>query len=216
MLAPLRPGKIVGVGLNYRDHLEEIGAAPPQAPFLFAKFPSSVIGPGEPVVIDVGITDRVDWEGELAVVVGRTMRNVTVEEAADCVFGYTIANDISARDIQFDRKELIRGKNLDTFCPLGPCVVTADELQDPMSLQIVTRLNGETVQSSTTAEMLFSIGELLEFCSRSFTLEPGDLVLTGTPSGCGEYRRPKRWLRPGDALDVEIEGIGTLHSPVTG
>lgn len=215
VLAPLRPGKIVGVGLNYRDHLEEAGAAIPSTPFLFSKFPSCVIGPGEPIVIDSALTGRVDWEGELAVIVGRAIHKATAEEALDCVFGYTVANDISARDIQLDRKELIRGKNLDSFCPLGPCVTTAGELEDLADLHIVTRLNGETVQSSTTAQMVFGIGELLAFCSHSFTLEPGDVLLTGTPRGCGEYTTPRRSLRPGDVLEVEIEGIGVLRNPVT-
>jgi 2-keto-4-pentenoate hydratase/2-oxohepta-3-ene-1,7-dioic acid hydratase in catechol pathway len=215
VLAPLRPGKIVGVGLNYRDHLEEAGAAIPSTPFLFSKFPSCVIGPGEPIVIDSTLTGRVDWEGELAVIVGRAIHKATAEEALDCVFGYTVANDISARDIQLDRKELIRGKNLDSFCPLGPCITTAGELEDLADLHIVTRLNGETVQSSTTAQMVFGIGELLAFCSHSFTLEPGDVLLTGTPRGCGEYTTPRRSLRPGDELEVEIEGIGVLRNPVT-
>jgi 2-keto-4-pentenoate hydratase/2-oxohepta-3-ene-1,7-dioic acid hydratase in catechol pathway len=214
-LAPLRPGKIVGIGLNYRDHLEEAGAAIPSTPFLFSKFPSCVIGPDEPIVIDPTLTDRVDWEGELAVIVGRPIHNATVEEALDCVFGYTVANDVSARDIQLDRKELIRGKNLDSFCPLGPCVTTAEELGDPGNLRIATRLNGKAVQSSSTAQMVFGIGELLAFCSQSFTLEPGDMLLTGTPRGCGEYMSPRRSLQPGDELEVEIEGIGILRNPVT-
>lgn len=214
VLPPPRPGKIVGVGLNYKDHLAEAKLAPPETPFLFSKFPSSVVAHEEAIRIDPDITSRVDWEGELAVVIGHDVRDATPEEALRCVFGYTIANDVSARDIQLDRKELIRGKNLDTFCPLGPCIVTADEIGDPMSLSIQTRLNGEIVQSSNTSEMVFDISELLAFCSRSFTLEPGDVLLTGTPRGCGEYMDVKRSLKPGDLIEVEIEDIGALRNPV--
>ena len=213
---PLRPGKVVAVGLNYLDHIRETGLERPTSPLLFAKFPSSVIGPDEPIVIDPQITERVDWEVELAVVVGRTLRYVQPEQALDHVFGYTAANDVSARDLQFSDGQWVRGKSLDTFCPLGPAIVTPDEIPDPQRLALSTRVNGETVQSSSTSEMVFGVAELLSFCSHSFTLEPGDVVLTGTPWGCGEFMTPRRSLRGGDEVEVEVEGIGVLRNPVVG
>jgi 2-keto-4-pentenoate hydratase/2-oxohepta-3-ene-1,7-dioic acid hydratase in catechol pathway len=209
-----QPGKIVAIGLNYLDHVREAGMAVPQAPLVFAKFPSSVIGHGEPIVIDPSLTERVDWEVELAVVVGRRMRDVEVSDALDHVFGYTVANDVSARDVQFGDGQWVRGKSFDTFCPLGPVVVTADELPDPQSLALRTRVNGETVQDSSTSEMIFGVAELLAYCSASFTLEPGDVVLTGTPWGCGEFMEPRRSLQPGDVVEAEVEGIGVLRNPV--
>ncbi|MFD9950397.1 fumarylacetoacetate hydrolase family protein [Nonomuraea sp. NPDC059023] len=212
---PLRPGKIVAIGLNYLDHIREAGMDEPRRPLMFAKFPSSVIGPGEPIVIDSGLTERVDWEVELAAVIGTPLRNVTGDEALAGVAGYTVANDVSARDLQFADGQWTRGKSLDTFCPLGPVVVTPDELGDPQDLKLWTRVNGETVQDSSTAEMLFGVAELLAFCSRAFTLEPGDVVLTGTPWGCGEFMNPRRSLRPGDTVETGVEGIGVLVNPVT-
>jgi 2-keto-4-pentenoate hydratase/2-oxohepta-3-ene-1,7-dioic acid hydratase in catechol pathway len=212
--APLRPGKIVAVGLNYRDHAREVGAELPERPLLFAKFPSSVIGPDEDIVIDRAVTERVDWEVELAVVIGRRMHRVAEGDALDHVFGYTVANDVSARDVQFADGQWVRGKSLDTFCPLGPVVVTADEIADPQALALQTRVNGEVVQQSSTAEMVFGVAEVLAFCSRSFTLEPGDVVLTGTPWGCGEFMDPPRSLQPGDVVETEVEGIGVLRNPV--
>jgi len=188
--------------------------AAPERPLVFTKFTTSVIGDGETIEIDRSLTERVDWEVELAAVVGRTMRDVDAADALDHVFGYTVANDVSARDVQFGDGQWVRGKSLDTFCPLGPLLVTADELPDPQTLGLRTRVNGETVQDSTTAEMVFGVAELLAFCSRSFTLEPGDLVLTGTPWGCGEFMDPRRSLQDGDVVEVEIDGIGTLRNPV--
>jgi 2-keto-4-pentenoate hydratase/2-oxohepta-3-ene-1,7-dioic acid hydratase in catechol pathway len=186
----------------------------PARPLVFAKFPSSVIGPGEPIRIDRSLTQRVDWEVELAVVVGRRMRDVPEGDALAHVFGYTVGNDVSARDLQFGDGQWVRGKSLDTFCPLGPVVVTADELPDPQALGLRTRVNGETVQDSNTSEMVFGVAELLSFCSRSFTLEPGDVVLTGTPWGCGEFMDPKRSLQHGDVVEVEVDGIGVLRNEV--
>jgi 2-keto-4-pentenoate hydratase/2-oxohepta-3-ene-1,7-dioic acid hydratase in catechol pathway len=215
MAAPLQPGKVVAVGLNYRDHIREARMTAPEVPLIFAKLPSSVIGPDEPIVIDPNLTRRVDWEGELAVVVGRRMRNVTEADALGHVRGYLAANDVSARDIQAADGQWVRAKSLDTFCPLGPQMVEAEQIADPQALALRTRVNGETVQDSSTAEMIFGIAELLAFCSRSFTLEPGDVVLTGTPWGCGEFMDPVRSLRPGDVVEVEIEGIGVLRNPVT-
>ena len=211
---PLRPGKIVAIGLNYLDHVRETGMEAPERPLVFTKFPSSVIGPGEAIEIDPALTQRVDWEVELAVVVGRRARRLDPATALDCVFGYTVANDVSARDVQFSDGQWVRGKSLDTFCPLGPVVVTGDELGDPQRLRLRTIVNGETVQDSSTAEMIFGVAELLAFCSASFTLEPGDVLLTGTPWGCGEFMDPKRSLQPGDVVETEVEGIGRLRNPV--
>jgi 5-carboxymethyl-2-hydroxymuconate isomerase len=214
LCAPLRPGKIVAIGLNYMDHVREAGMDAPRSPLVFTKFTTSVVGDGDTIELDRSLTERVDWEAELAVVIGRTMRNVAREDALAHVFGYTVANDVSARDLQFADGQWVRGKSLDTFCPLGPAIVTADEVPDPQALGLRTRVNGETVQDSTTAEMVFGIAELLSFCSRSFTLEPGDVVLTGTPWGCGEFMDPPRSLRDGDVVEVEVDGIGTLRNPV--
>lgn len=212
--APFRPGKIVAVGLNYRDHVREAGLKQPEVPLVFAKFPSSVIGPDQTIVLDRTLSNRVDWEVELAVVVGKRMRSVAAADALDYVFGYTVANDISARDVQFSDGQWVRAKSFDTFCPLGPVVVTSDEIREPQSLPLRTRVNGALVQDSTTAEMIYPVPELLEFCSRSFTFEPGDLLLTGTPWGCGDYMNPRRSLQPGDVVEVEVEPIGVLRNPV--
>jgi 2-keto-4-pentenoate hydratase/2-oxohepta-3-ene-1,7-dioic acid hydratase in catechol pathway len=212
--APLRPGKIVCIGLNYLDHIRESNAERPTAPLIFAKFPSAVIGPAEPIPVDRTLSERVDWEVELAAVIGRRIRNARAADALDGVFGYTVANDVSARDLQVSDGQWVRAKSIDGFCPLGPVIVTADEVGDPQRLALRTTVNGETMQDSTTAEMLFGVAELIEFCSRSFTLEPGDLLLTGTPWGCGEFMEPQRSLAPGDEVEVAIEGIGALRNPV--
>jgi 5-carboxymethyl-2-hydroxymuconate isomerase len=213
-LAPVAPGKIVAIGLNYLDHIRESGAEPPARPLVFAKFPSSVIATGEPIVIEAGVTERVDWEVELAVVIGRAARAVSPEEALAHVSGYTVGNDVSARDLQFSDGQWVRAKSLDTFCPLGPVLLTADEVPDPQALRLSTRVNGELVQDSSTSEMVFGVAELISFCSHSFTLDPGDVLLTGTPWGCGEFMDPRRSLAPGDVVECEIEGIGTLRNPV--
>lgn len=212
--APILPGKIVAIGLNYLDHIREAGMQAPVAPLVFTKFTSSVIGPDDPVIVDPNLTQRVDWEVELTAVIGHRARHVGPQDALEHVFGYTIANDISARDLQFGDGQWVRGKSLDTFCPLGPVVVTADEIPDPQDLGLRTRVNGETMQDSSTREMLFGVAELIAYCSHSFTLEPGDVVLTGTPWGCGEFMEPRRYLRAGDTVEVEIDGIGTLRNPV--
>lgn len=214
LLAPVAPSKVVAIGLNYRDHILESGAEAPPRPLVFAKFPSSIVGPTDPIVIDRAVTQRVDWEVELAVVVGRTMRRVSETDALDYVAGYTVANDVSARDVQFGDGQWVRGKSLDTFCPLGPCLVTPDEFGDPQDKGLWTRVNGETMQASNTSKMLFGVAELLSFCSHSFTLDPGDIVLTGTPWGCGEFMSPVRSLQAGDVVESEVEGIGTIVSPV--
>jgi 2-keto-4-pentenoate hydratase/2-oxohepta-3-ene-1,7-dioic acid hydratase in catechol pathway len=204
LAAPLRPGKIVAIGLNYLDHIRESNLPQPAQPLVFAKFPSSVTGPVDPIVVDAGLTAQVDWEVELGVVIGRS----------DDVFGYTVCNDVSARDVQFSESQWTRGKSFDTFCPVGPVVVTADEIPDPQALALSTRVNGELMQDSSTAEMLFGVAELLAFCSRNFTLEPGDLLLTGTPWGCGYFMDPPRALGPGDVVECEVERIGLLRNTV--
>jgi 2-keto-4-pentenoate hydratase/2-oxohepta-3-ene-1,7-dioic acid hydratase in catechol pathway len=204
LAAPLRPGKIVAIGLNYLDHIRESNLPQPAQPLVFAKFPSSVTGPVDPIVVDAGLTAQVDWEVELGVVIGRR----------DDVFGYTVCNDVSARDVQFSESQWTRGKSFDTFCPVGPVVVTADEIPDPQALALSTRVNGELMQDSSTAEMLFGVAELLAFCSRNFRLEPGDLLLTGTPWGCGYFMDPPRALGPGDVVECEVERIGLLRNTV--
>lgn len=214
LLAPLRPATIVAIGLNYLDHIRETGMERPVRPLVFSKLRSSVIGPEEPIRIPTAITHEVDWEVELAVVVGSEARDVSEEEALEHVFGYTAANDVSARDLQFSDGQWIRGKSLDTFCPLGPAVVTPEEFGDPQRAGLRTRVNGETLQDSDTAEMLFGVRELIAFCSRSFTLLPGDVLLTGTPWGCGAFMQPPRYLQDGDVVEAEVEGIGVLRNPV--
>jgi 2-keto-4-pentenoate hydratase/2-oxohepta-3-ene-1,7-dioic acid hydratase in catechol pathway len=214
VLAPVVPGKVVAIGLNYEDHIRESGQPAPKVPLVFAKFPTSVVADGAPIRLPQALTQRVDWEVELAVVIGRRAHAVAVEDALDHVFGYTIGNDVSARDLQFSDGQWVRAKSLDTFCPLGPVLVTADEIPDPQALRLVCRVNGEVMQDASTELMLFGVAELISFCSHSFTLEPGDVILTGTPWGCGEFMDPKRSLAPGDVVECEIEGIGTLRNPV--
>jgi 2-keto-4-pentenoate hydratase/2-oxohepta-3-ene-1,7-dioic acid hydratase in catechol pathway len=214
LIAPVTPGKVVAIGLNYKDHIAETGLPTPDRPLIFAKFPSSVIGPGAAIRIDPEITERVDWEVGLCAIVGRQMSRVPERDALDYVFGYTVGNDVSARDVQFGDGQWVRGKSLDTFCPLGPCVVSADEIPDPQDVRLTTRVNGETMQDASTAAMVFGVAELLAYCSRSFTLEPGDVLMTGTPWGCGEFMDPKRSLADGDVVEVEAAGIGVLRNPV--
>jgi 5-carboxymethyl-2-hydroxymuconate isomerase len=214
LVAPLRPGKIVAIGLNYLDHIREAKMEKPTEPLVFTKFTSSVIGDGDQIEIDPNLTSRVDWEVELAVVIGRRARRVETADALDHVFGYTVANDVSARDLQFGDGQWVRGKSLDTFCPLGPVIITRDEVANPQALALRTLVNGEAVQDSNTAEMLFGVAELIAFCSRSFSFEPGDVLLTGTPWGCGEFMDPQRSLQAGDVVEVEVEGVGRLRNPV--
>lgn len=212
--APLRPGKIVAIGRNYAEHAGELGNELPPAPLIFAKFPSVVIGPGVPITWSESITQQVDWEGELAVVIGKKARNVTEEEAERCVYGYTIANDVTARDLQLRQdKQWIRGKNLDTFCPLGPYLVTRDEIPDVHDLALQTTVSGDVMQQGHTGSMIFKIPQLIAYCSRMFTLEPGDAILTGTPSGVGEGQNPPRYLKDGEVVTVAISAIGELSNP---
>jgi 5-carboxymethyl-2-hydroxymuconate isomerase len=209
-----RPATIVAIGLNYLDHVRETGMEVPKVPLVFAKFASSVIGPDETIEFATSVTTQVDWEVELAVVIGKTARRVAVEDALDTVFGYTVANDVSARDVQFSDGQWVRGKSLDTFCPLGAAIVTPDAFGDPQAKALRTTVNGETVQDSNTSEMVFGVAELISFCSRSFTLRPGDVLLTGTPWGCGAFMDPPRYLADGDVVETEVEGLGVLRNPV--
>jgi 2-keto-4-pentenoate hydratase/2-oxohepta-3-ene-1,7-dioic acid hydratase in catechol pathway len=204
------PGKIVGVGLNYRDHAEESGGEPPESPVLFSKFSTAIVGPGDDVEWDSDLTSAVDFEAELVVVVGDRARNVSAEEALDHVAGYTVGNDVSARDLQFADDQWVRGKSLDTFAPVGPDVVTPDEVGDVHDLDIWAEVNDERLQDSNTSQLIFDVGEVVSFCSRAFTLEPGDLVYTGTPAGVGYFRDPKVLLDDGDTVTVGVEGVGEL------
>jgi 2-keto-4-pentenoate hydratase/2-oxohepta-3-ene-1,7-dioic acid hydratase in catechol pathway len=214
---PLRRfAKVACVGLNYADHIRETGLEAPARPLIFAKFASSVVAGGVPIRWPEGLTTQVDWEAELTVVIGRRMRDVAPEQALDGVFGYTVANDVSARDLQFADVQWVRAKSIDTFCPLGPVVVTADEFGDPQAKGIVSRVNGEVMQDSNTSEMIFSAAEIISFLSHSCTLEPGDLILTGTPWGVGGFRTPPIFLEAGDVVEVEVEGIGVLSNPIAG
>lgn len=215
LAAPVpRPGKILAVARNYAAHVAEAGGTAPPEPVLFLKAPSSVIGPEEEIVLPRH-SQAVDYEGELAVVIGRVSRHLTEESALEAVAGYTVANDVSARDYQNVRGQHFIGKSCDTFAPLGPSLVTPDEIPDPHDLAIRTFLSGELVQSARTKEMIFPIAHILAFASKLMTLEPGDVLLTGTPAGVGISRKPPRYLRDGDVVDVEIERIGRLRSFVT-
>jgi 2,4-diketo-3-deoxy-L-fuconate hydrolase len=213
MIPIQRPGKIVCVGLNYRDHAEEQGAELPQAPLLFAKFPTALIGPGEPIVIP-SIVTQADYEAELGVVIGSVAKDVSSENALEAVAGYICANDVSARDLQFSDGQWTRGKSVDTFCPVGPELVPAAEVSDPHALRIRAIVSGEVLQDSTTANLIFGVDEIIAYASRTTTLEPGDLILTGTPAGVGVFRDPKRLLEDGDTVTIEIEGLGELTNPV--
>lgn len=214
LAAPIpRPGKIIGVGLNYRDHAAESGQPVPEEPILFAKFANSVIGPGEPISIPPA-TQSADYEAELGIVIGRTARSVDREAARGFVAGYTCVNDVSARDLQLRVSQWTRGKAIDTFLPMGPWLVTADEIADPNRLSIRCTLNGEVMQDSNTDQMIFGVFELVSFISQTMTLEPGDVIASGTPAGVGFLRDPPRLLREGDEVGVEIEGLGTLTNPV--
>ena len=208
-----RPGKIICIGLNYRDHAEESGMPIPASPIIFSKFPTCVIGSGDAIKIPDGST-QVDYEAELAFVVGRRATNVNVEGAMRHVFGYMNFNDVSARDFQFADGQWQRGKSCDTFAPMGEFVATADEIADPHDLKIRFRLNGETLQDSNTGQLIFNIPALISFLSKSITLEPGDIVATGTPPGVGFARKPPVFMKPGDIAEVEIDGLGILTNPV--
>ncbi|MBV8328927.1 MAG: fumarylacetoacetate hydrolase family protein [Verrucomicrobia bacterium] len=216
-LAPVEPPVILCIGHNYRKHVEETGAKMPQYPVLFLKSLATVQNPGDPIILPTRLrSNEVDYECELAVVIGRKCKNVSKREALDVVLGYTAGNDVSARDWQrrFGGGQFCKGKSFDTFAPLGPVLVTKEDIPDPNALQIATRVNGETRQSSSTADMIFDVRTLIEFLSGSTTLYPGSVILTGTPSGVGMAMNPPRYLAPGDVVEIEIEKIGVLTNPV--
>jgi acylpyruvate hydrolase len=214
LLAPIqRPGKVVCVGLNYRSHLAEIGEPVPEYPILFHKAATSLIGHRQSIVLP-RTSRQVDYEGELALVIGRRGKYISEEDALSYVAGYTCANDISAHDLEFRTSQWTSGKMLDTFCPLGPVLVTRDKLRDPGNLRLRTTLNGQTMQQACTSDMVFSVPFLIRYISSLATLEPGDLLLTGTPAGIGCNRKPQVFLQPGDEISVQIDGIGTLTNPV--
>jgi 2-keto-4-pentenoate hydratase/2-oxohepta-3-ene-1,7-dioic acid hydratase in catechol pathway len=217
LLAPLEPSSILCIGLNYRQHAAEGNQPIPPFPVLFMKSPASVQAPGGPIELPRHLrSDRVDYECELAVIIGRKCKNVTPEQALDYVLGYTCANDVSARDWQreWGSNQWCRAKTFDTFCPLGPCLVTTDELPNPNALQLRTVLNGTVMQDWNTNDMIFDVPTLIAFLSGSTTLLPGTVILTGTPHGVGFARTPPIYLQPGDTVEVEIESIGTLRNPV--
>ncbi len=205
-----RPSKVIALGLNYKDHVVESKGRIPDIPLVFAKFPNSLIGHGAPITWDDTITKKVDFEAELAVVMGQKTVRCNESDAMKMIFGYTCANDVSARDLQFGDKQWVRGKSLDTFCPLGPWIVSCDEIPNPHELAIACRLNGMTMQESNTSRMIFKLPPLIRFLSNHFTLMPGDVILTGTPSGVGAFRDPSVYMKDGDEIIVEIERIGRL------
>jgi 2-keto-4-pentenoate hydratase/2-oxohepta-3-ene-1,7-dioic acid hydratase in catechol pathway len=215
LLAPIpRPRKnIVCVGRNYAEHAREGGVAPPEVPVFFTKPPTAVVGPGAGVVAHP-VTQHLDYEVELAVVLGRRGRNIPAARALDYVFGYTILNDVTARDLQHRHQQWFKGKSLDTFAPLGPWIVHRSALPDPQRLRLQMRINGETRQDSTTAKMIFSVAQLIEALSAGMTVEPGDILATGTPEGVGMGYSPPRWLQPGDVMEAHIDGIGVLRNRV--
>jgi 2-keto-4-pentenoate hydratase/2-oxohepta-3-ene-1,7-dioic acid hydratase in catechol pathway len=218
LLAPLMPANIFCIGLNYREHAIEGGQAIPERPVVFMKPTSAVTHPGAPISIPAACdpAGEVDYECELAVVIGKTARNVPLDQALDYVLGYTVANDVSARKWQKQGGggQWIRGKGFDTFCPLGPAIVTTDEIPDPQSLRLTTTLNGQVMQDNTSGDMIFPVVELIHFLSQDTTLLPGTVILTGTPQGVGFARKPPVWLKPGDTITVAIAGIGELTNPV--
>jgi 2-keto-4-pentenoate hydratase/2-oxohepta-3-ene-1,7-dioic acid hydratase in catechol pathway len=203
----------VCIGLNYRDHAQESGLAVPKTPVIFSKFSSCVIAPGEPVVIPPS-SEKVDYEAELAVVIGRRASHVTARHAYDYVLGYTAFNDVTARDFQFGDGQWQRGKSCDTFAPMGQTIVTTDEIPDPHTLRISLTLNGTVMQESNTSQLIFRVPELIAFITDSITLEPGDVIATGTPAGVGFARKPPVFLQPGDQMEVSIDRIGGLGNPV--
>jgi 2-keto-4-pentenoate hydratase/2-oxohepta-3-ene-1,7-dioic acid hydratase in catechol pathway len=217
LLAPIEPRALLCIGLNYRKHAEEQGAKLPERPMLFIKSPNTLQAPGDPILLPRHLrSDEVDYECELAVVLGRDCKNVSKERALEFVFGYTAANDVSARDwqIRLGGGQFCRGKSFDTFAPLGPAIITKDEIRNPNALRIRTRVNGEVRQDSNTADMIFDVPTLIEFLSGSTTLLAGTVILSGTPSGVGVAMKPRRFLAPGDLVEVEVEKIGVLSNPV--
>jgi 5-carboxymethyl-2-hydroxymuconate isomerase len=213
LLAPLRPPKLIGIGLNYRDHAEETGQSAPTEPLMFAKLVTAVTGPAGPVPLPA-YTEELDYEGALAVVIGRRARDVAAADALDHVFGYAVMDDVSARDRQRAEPQWVRAKGGDGFAPFGPWVTTADEVPDPQALRIRTWVNGDLRQDGTTADMVFGVADLVAYCSSQYTLEPGDVITTGTPAGVGTARRPPAYLGVGDRVRIEIDGLGAIEHPV--
>jgi 2-keto-4-pentenoate hydratase/2-oxohepta-3-ene-1,7-dioic acid hydratase in catechol pathway len=212
-LPPLYPSKIVAIGRNYHDHAAEGGSEPPAAPLIFTKLPNSLTAHRAPIVLP-SISTQVDFEAELAVVIGRRAKRVAEADALSYVFGYTLIHDVSGRDLQFGDGQWVRGKSLDTFAPLGPFITTKDEIADVQNLKIEGILNGQVMQSSNTVKMIFPVAYLIHYITQAITLEPGDVIATGTPEGVGIFRKPPVLLKPGDVFDVVIEGLGTLSNPV--
>jgi 2-keto-4-pentenoate hydratase/2-oxohepta-3-ene-1,7-dioic acid hydratase in catechol pathway len=215
LLAPLpRPTKIIAIGLNYKDHVKETGRKLPKAPVLFSKPPTATIGPEAPIIIPTEAS-QIDYEVELGVIVGKGGRNISMDTALDHVGGYTVFNDISARDFQYRNGQWFRGKSFDTFAPMGPVLTLPDQISDPQNLRLELRLNGKKRQDSSTANMVFSVAELIADISKVLTLEPGDVIATGTPAGVGFVAKPQPvFLKPGDVVEAEIESIGILRNPV--
>lgn len=212
-LPPVYPGKIIAIGRNYVDHAIEGGSEPPATPLIFNKLPNSLSAHNAPIVLHK-ISSQIDYEAELAVVIGRRATRISESEALNYVFGYTPINDVSARDLQFGDGQWVRGKSLDGFAPLGPFITTRDEIADVQALKIEGRLNGEVMQSSNTSKMIFKVAYLVSYISQGITLEPGDVIATGTPDGVGIFRKPPVLLKAGDVYEVTIEGLGTLRNPV--
>lgn len=213
--APIKtPSKIPAIGLNYLDHAAESKMEIPKTPLVFTKFPNSITGPRDPIKIPSRLTQKVDYEVELGVVIGNRGKNISKENALDYIFGYTIINDVSARDLQFADGQWVRGKSLDTFCPMGPVIVTTDEINDPQNLKLSCEVNGDLLQNDSTQSMIFGVADLISILSQAFTLEAGDIIATGTPSGVGFSRRPPIYLKNGDVVKTKIEGIGELINPV--
>jgi acylpyruvate hydrolase len=212
--APIpRPGKIIAIGQNYLMHVEEAKQVASEYPIIFAKYNNTVIGPGEPIVLPK-LSQQVDYEGELGVVIGQRCKGVPVSEALRCVGGYTALNDVSSRDYQHKTSQWTMGKSFDTFAPMGPALLTADEVADPQNLNLRVTIGGEELQSANTRDMIFSIAQLISTITAVMTLDPGDVIATGTPGGIGAVRTPPRWLRPGEVVRVEIDGIGVLENPI--
>ena len=211
----LRPRKdVFCLGQNYAAHAAESGNPPPTAPIYFTKPPTTVIGPGEPVPFPQGLTTRLDWEVELGVVIGLGGRDIPEARALDHVFGYTVFNDVSARDLQYRTSQWFKGKSLDGSCPMGPVIVTADEIPDPQHLRLQLSVNGVAKQDSNTGDMIFSVARIIADLSAGMTLEPGDCISTGTPQGVGDGRKPPEYLKPGDVMEAEVERVGVLRNPV--
>ncbi len=217
LLAPIpRPRKnIFCLGQNYAEHALEHGATPPTTPIFFTKAPTTVSSPGDPIVIDPAVSDHIDWEVELAAIIGRTGKNIRDAQALDHIFGYTVVNDVTARDLQTRHKQWFKGKSLDGFCPMGPWIVTADEIPNPHELGLRLRVNGVVKQESNTRLMIYNLPTIIETLSAGMTLEAGDIIATGTPAGIGDARNSPEYLQPGDVVEAEVDGIGTLRNPVT-